>query len=84
MLGVVGIIHCQRSPDLLGAYTRFEQILQQQFPKAVANKCFAFDPMPDQPDLYKGNFVMIPPGDKIKVHFVFFFLTFVFFTYFYF
>ncbi|GAN03919.1 hypercellular protein [Mucor ambiguus] len=60
IFGVIGIMDCQewKDKDLSGAYKQFSQDLDQ-YPTAVATRCFAFDPSETQEDDTKG-LIMIP------------------------
>lgn len=60
IFGVIGIMDCQewKNKDLSGGYKQFSQDLDQ-YPTAVATRCFAFDPSETQEDDTKG-LIMIP------------------------
>lgn len=69
VLGVVGIVMCEQFPDLSVAVNEFTSIVQQHFKNNAAVKCFAFHPLRDQPDLERGNFIMIPNEEATKIQF---------------
>ncbi|KAK4519974.1 uncharacterized protein ATC70_010218 [Mucor velutinosus] len=60
IFGVIGIMDCQewKNKSLRGGYKQFSQDLDQ-YPTAVATRCFAFDPSETQEDDTKG-LIMIP------------------------
>ncbi|KAI8373047.1 TRAPP II complex [Radiomyces spectabilis] len=60
IFGVIGIMDCQEwnNGDLSEGYRRFVETLDQ-YPTAIATRCFAFDPNENQPDDTKG-LIMIP------------------------
>ncbi|CEP15600.1 hypothetical protein [Parasitella parasitica] len=60
IFGVIGIMDCQewKSRDLNEGYKQFSRGLDQ-YPTAVATRCFAFDPSESQEDDTKG-LIMIP------------------------
>jgi len=66
---VIGIGLCHQFSDLNVAVSEFNGMVTQ-YASAVASKCFAFEPLPDQPDFgYGGNFIMIPECDVEKLVF---------------
>ncbi|CAD7698253.1 unnamed protein product [Ostreobium quekettii] len=69
IVGVIGICHCPHAPDISEAYADFEK-MAQQFPSAVALRCFAFEPLEDEvnkDNLQKEFLIMFPPGDRSQV-----------------
>eukprot|EP01114_Cavostelium_apophysatum_P012728 TRINITY_DN2914_c0_g1_i2.p1 TRINITY_DN2914_c0_g1~~TRINITY_DN2914_c0_g1_i2.p1 ORF type:complete len:1117 (-),score=390.23 TRINITY_DN2914_c0_g1_i2:29-3379(-) len=66
---VIGIVLCNQFPDLSIAKHQFLNVLRS-YPSSITSKCFAFEPMPDQPDLSGGeSLVMIPNGDMNRLSF---------------
>ncbi|KAI8929144.1 transport protein Trs120 or TRAPPC9 TRAPP II complex subunit-domain-containing protein [Entophlyctis helioformis] len=66
VLGVIGIMHCQQSPDLAQGLKRFQQIVQR-YPTALAYRCFGFEPSESQADDTKG-LIMIPNVGDISFY----------------
>ncbi|CAG8455040.1 13226_t:CDS:10 [Acaulospora morrowiae] len=58
IFGVIGIMDCGEWTNLTDGYKKFTDILKN-YPTAVSNRCFAFDPSENQPDDTKG-LIMIP------------------------
>eukprot|EP01117_Protostelium_nocturnum_P009475 TRINITY_DN3378_c0_g3_i2.p1 TRINITY_DN3378_c0_g3~~TRINITY_DN3378_c0_g3_i2.p1 ORF type:complete len:1080 (+),score=351.46 TRINITY_DN3378_c0_g3_i2:157-3396(+) len=64
---LVGIALCHQFPDLQQANSMFNDIASH-YPSLVASKCFAFEPMQEQPDLSGGTkLIMIPDGNLVRL-----------------
>ncbi|KAL5039848.1 hypothetical protein BDV3_003227 [Batrachochytrium dendrobatidis] len=66
VLGVIGIMNCQQTPNLLDGYKRFQHIVQR-YTTTLAYRCFGFEPLDTQADNIKG-LVMIPNVGNISFY----------------
>ncbi|EGC33478.1 hypothetical protein DICPUDRAFT_154468 [Dictyostelium purpureum] len=74
VFGVIGVVDCKKSKDLMVTKKLFEQAVNQ-YPSCVSSLCCAFDPMDDQQDLGLGaNLIMIPNNSDRK-HLIFYLTT---------
>ncbi|KAJ2436398.1 hypothetical protein GGF42_008921, partial [Coemansia sp. RSA 2424] len=65
ILGVIGIVDCEMCDDVQAAYDEeFAQVLSRHT-TAVAYRCLAFDPRPDQPDDVPGVTVIPNAGGSL-------------------
>src|SRR3989338_598920 len=51
ILGVIGVLDCHECQNLNQAARQFTSMIQSNFPLAMAYRCLAFDPTPDQENL---------------------------------
>ncbi|KAJ1662427.1 hypothetical protein IW140_005896 [Coemansia sp. RSA 1813] len=63
-LGVIGILDCQLCDNVTECYEEFLHILSRHT-TAVAYRCWAFDPLPDQPDDVPGVTVIPDAGGSL-------------------
>ncbi|KAJ2551700.1 hypothetical protein EV175_003593, partial [Coemansia sp. RSA 1933] len=63
-LGVIGIMDCNLCDDVSGCYEEFLHTLSRHT-TAVAYRCWAFDPLPDQPDDVPGVTVIPNAGGTL-------------------
>ncbi|KAJ1797335.1 hypothetical protein LPJ59_003208, partial [Coemansia sp. RSA 2399] len=63
-LGVIGILDCQMCDSVAESYEEFLHTLSQHT-TAVAYRCWAFDPLPDQPDDVPGVTVIPNAGGTL-------------------
>eukprot|EP01119_Soliformovum_irregulare_P011952 TRINITY_DN3067_c0_g1_i1.p1 TRINITY_DN3067_c0_g1~~TRINITY_DN3067_c0_g1_i1.p1 ORF type:complete len:1111 (-),score=352.93 TRINITY_DN3067_c0_g1_i1:19-3351(-) len=71
ILGVIGVVLCSQFPDLSDAQEEFvrETQLHGGSSTFITSKCFAFEPMAEQPDLDRGNMIMIPNQNASSLDF---------------
>jgi Transport protein Trs120 or TRAPPC9, TRAPP II complex subunit len=68
-LTLIGICHCPSESDLSDAYTEFLSV-KSKFPKVLASRCFAFEPMESQFDsLDRPDLILFPNQDVLHLRF---------------